>query len=91
MVVLELQLLFGGQIIQKQKEIQNSPVSDEEKAAVEQETNAANQSLIKDTLENYEPRIIIEKVQTSSGEARDFFGDQSNEIRVKIEFYIIQN
>ena len=36
----------------KQKEIQNSPVSDEEKANVEQETNAANQSLIKDTLEN---------------------------------------
>ena len=43
---------------------------------------------ITETLKNYEPRIIIEKVQASSGEARDFFGDQSNEIRVKIEFYI---
>lgn len=43
---------------------------------------------IKDTLQNYEPRIILEKVEAVTGEAKDFFGDQSNEIRVKIEFYI---
>jgi len=35
----------------KQKEIQNSPVSDEEKAAVEQETNQANQEIMKDTFD----------------------------------------
>ena len=43
---------------------------------------------IKDTLQNYEPRIILEKVEAVTGEAKDFFGDQSNEIRIKIEFYI---
>ena len=43
---------------------------------------------IRDTLQNYEPRIILEKVEAVTGEAKDFFGDQSNEIRVKVEFYI---
>ena len=43
---------------------------------------------IKDTLQNYEPRIILEKVEAVTGEAKDFFGDQSNEIKVKVEFYI---
>ena len=46
------------------------------------------ESRIKDTLENYEPRIIIEKVQATAGVAKDFFGDQSNSVTVKIEFYI---
>ena len=43
---------------------------------------------IRDTLQNYEPRIILEKVEAVTGEAKDFFGDQSNEIRVKVEFYL---
>ena len=43
---------------------------------------------IRDTLQNYEPRIILEKVEAVTGEAKDFFGDQSNEIRIKVEFYI---
>jgi uncharacterized protein len=43
---------------------------------------------IRYTLETYEPRIILEKVEASSGEGKDFFGDQSNEVRIKIEFYI---
>ena len=43
---------------------------------------------IRDTLVNYEPRIILEKVEAVVGEVKDFFGDQSNEIKIKIEFYI---
>ena len=43
---------------------------------------------IRDTLQNYEPRIILEKVEAVTGEAKDFFGDQSNEIKVKVEFYV---
>jgi len=43
---------------------------------------------IRNTLQNYEPRIILEKVEAVTGEAKDFFGDQSNEINIKIEFYI---
>ena len=46
------------------------------------------QNRIKDTLERYEPRIIVESIRATSGESKNFFGDQSNFISVNIEFYI---
>ena len=46
------------------------------------------QNRIKDTLERYEPRIIIEKILVTSGETQDFFGDHANYVTVNIEFYV---
>ena len=46
------------------------------------------QQRITDSLENYEPRIIIENITVRAGESKDFLGDRSNEIIVNLEFYI---
>ena len=43
---------------------------------------------VKDTLTNYEPRIIIENVIATAGKSNDFFRDESNLVRVRVEFYI---
>ena len=43
---------------------------------------------VKDTLTNYEPRIIVENVIATVGKSNDFFRDESNLVRVRVEFYI---
>ena len=46
------------------------------------------ESKIFDTLSEYEPRIIIESVRATPGQSEDFFNDEKNLMRIRIEFYI---